>query len=210
VTVEQLVWDMDGTLLDSTAAVPAALAAAVARLGGAPVTREQVVASYGRGTAETILAHLTGRAIGAAEAETYYRELADVRVAPYPGVREALDELRALGQAVAVFTGASCRAAQMLLTAAGLTVDVLVGGDEVATPKPAGDGLLLVAERLGAEPGVLAYIGDSPLDLRAARAAGCRGVAAAWGHQYERAEPADYTLAAPGDVLRLLDGATVK
>jgi HAD superfamily hydrolase (TIGR01509 family) len=204
VAIAQLVWDMDGTLLDSTVAVPAAFAAAVARLGGPAVTPEQVVASYARGTPETILAHLTGRDIAAAEAEAYYRELADARVAPYPGVREALSELRTLRHAVAVFTGASRRAAQMLLRAAGLTVDVLVGGDEVARPKPAGDGLLLAAARLGAAPGQLAYIGDSPLDLRAARAAGCHGAAAAWGHQYQRAEPADYTLAAPGDVLVLL------
>ncbi len=201
--ITQLVWDMDGTLLDSAVAVPRAFAAAVARLGGLPVTPEQVVASYARGTPETILAHLTGRDIGSAEAEAYYRELAEVRVSPYPGVREALGELRDLGHAVAVFTGASRRAAQLLLSSAGLAVDVLVGGDEVAMPKPAGDGLVLAATRLGAEPSALAYIGDSPLDLRAAHAAGCHAAAAAWGHQYEPAEPADYTLAAPGDVLGL-------
>ena len=203
--ITQLVWDMDGTLLDSTLVVPAAFVAAVTRLGGPPVTAEQVVASYARGTPETILAHLTGRSIGAAEAEAYYRELATVRVAPYPGVLETLRELRALGHAVAVFTGASRRAAQMLLSGAGLDVDVLVGGDEAGRPKPAGDGLVLAAARLGADPGALAYIGDSALDLRAARAAGCHGAAAAWGHQYEPAEPADYTLAAPGDVLELLE-----
>ena len=103
-----------------------------------------------------------------------------------------------------VFTGASSRAATILLRAAGIAVDVLVGGDEVTRPKPAADGLLLTARRLGVAPGDLAYIGDAPIDLRAATAAGGIGAAAAWGHQYERAEPADITLATPAEALALL------
>jgi phosphoglycolate phosphatase-like HAD superfamily hydrolase len=92
----------------------------------------------------------------------------------------------------------------MLLAAADIAVDVLVGGDEVSRPKPAADGLLLTARRLGVAPGDLAYIGDAPIDLRAATAAGGIGAAAAWGHQYERAEPADITLATPAEALALL------
>ncbi|MFE3414894.1 HAD family hydrolase [Streptomyces mirabilis] len=85
-----------------------------------------------------------------------------------------LDTLRESGRPVAVFTGASSRAAAMLLRAAGLDIDVLIGGDHVQRPKPAGDGLLLAAEQLGVAPAALAYIGDSPLDLRAAATAGSR------------------------------------
>ncbi len=103
-----------------------------------------------------------------------------------------------------MFTGASTRGARMLLDAAGLTVDVLVGGDDVRRPEPAGDGVLLAAERLGVAPGAVAYIGDSPLDLRAATAAGSIGAAAAWGHLYDAREPADHTLARPAEALALL------
>src|SRR5262249_47255366 len=108
------------------------------------------------------------------------------------------------GHRVAVFTGASSRAATMLLAAAGIAVDVLVGGDEVERPKPAADGLLLTARRLGIAPIDVAYIGDAPNDLRAATAAGSIGAAAAWGHQYQSAEPAAVTLATPGEALALL------
>jgi HAD superfamily hydrolase (TIGR01509 family) len=204
VAVRQLVWDMDGTLLDSSGVVPAAFVAAVGYLGGPPVTADQVVASYARGTPETILAHLLGRELSAGEADAYYRELANVTVAAYPGVREVLGTLRADGHAVAVFTGASRRAATMLLASAGVSVDVLVGGDDAGRPKPAPDGLLLAAQRLGTPVTEVAYIGDSPVDLRAAVAAGGRSAAAAWGHQYDAAEAADYTLAAPGQALELL------
>lgn len=202
--VRQLVWDMDGTLLDSSVAVPAAYVAAVRRLRGPEVTPAQVVASYSVGPSDVLLAHLLGRKLAAGESEAYYTELAGVIVRAYPGVAEVLAALRARGHRVAVFTGASNRAATMLLAAAGITADVLVGGDEVARPKPAGDGLLLTARRLGIAPGDLAYIGDAPIDLRAAAAVGGTSAAAAWGHQYQSAEAADVTLATPAEALALL------
>lgn len=204
-TVRELVWDMDGTLLDSSVAVPAAFIAAVRQLGGPAVGADQVVASYGRGTPEVILAHLLGRDLGPLDAEAYYLALGEARVTAFPGVADVLGTLRARGKPVVVFTGASSRAAEMLLRQAGLGADVLVGGDHVAHPKPAPDGLELAAVRLGVGAAELAYIGDSPLDLRAAAAAGSLGAAAAWGHQYDPAEPANCTLAAPAAALALLD-----
>ena len=70
--------------------------------------------------------------------------------------------------------------------------------------QPAGDGLMLVASRLGVPASDLAYVGDAPNDLRAARAVGGVAAAAAWGHQYDPGEPADVTLAAPIAALDLL------
>jgi HAD superfamily hydrolase (TIGR01509 family) len=200
----QLVWDMDGTLLDTTVAVPAAYVAAVRRLRGPDLTPAQVVASYSVGPPEVLLAHLLGRELAAGESEAYYDELSGASVQAYPGVAGVLTALRARRHRVAVFTGASSRAAKMLLASAGVAVDVLVGGDEVAHPKPAGDGLLLMARRLGIAPGNLAYIGDSPYDLRAAAAVGGLGAAAAWGHQYQNGEAADVTLATPAEALALI------
>jgi HAD superfamily hydrolase (TIGR01509 family) len=200
----QIVWDMDGTLLDSSVAVPAAYVSAVRQLGGPELTPAQVVASYTVGHPEVLLAHLLGRDLAAGESEAYYGELSKARVQAYPGVAAVLAALRARGHRIAVFTGASSRAAGMLLAVAGVAVDMLVGGDEVPRPKPAGDGLLLAAQRLGVAPGDLAYIGDAPVDLRAAAAVGGISAAAAWGHQYQPAEAADVTLAAPAEALTLL------
>ena len=203
----QLVWDMDGTLLDSGVAVPAAYVATVRELGGPPVTPAQVVDRYWLGTPEMILADLLGQDLAVGAADDYYGRLADADVALYPGVAAVLAELRRRGHLVAVFTGSSSRAATILLTSAGVAADLVVGGDQVGRPKPSGDGLVLTASRLGVPPGSLAYIGDAPNDLRAARAVGGLSAAAAWGHQYDAAEPADVTLAAPGAALGLLDSA---
>jgi phosphoglycolate phosphatase len=114
----QLVWDMDGTLLDSGVAVPTAYVAAVRQLGGPPVTAQQVIARYWLGTPEVILADLLGRDLEAGDADVYYAQLALAEVAPYPGVASVLADLRARGHRVAIFTGSSSRAAAMLLTAA--------------------------------------------------------------------------------------------
>jgi HAD superfamily hydrolase (TIGR01509 family) len=204
VTVRELVWDMDGTLLDSGVAVPTAFIAAVRRLGGPVVDADQVVASYARGTPEVILAHLLGRDLAPLDAEAYYLALGEASVTAFAGIAGVMDTLRARGRPVVVFTGASSRAAGMLLRQAGLRADVLIGGDHVQRPKPAPDGLELAARRLGLAAAELAYIGDSPLDVRAAAAAGSLGAAAAWGDQYDPAEPAACTLAAPADALALL------
>ncbi|NEA41261.1 HAD-IA family hydrolase [Streptomyces sp. SID11385] len=202
--VEELVWDMDGTLLDTTVVVPAAFVRTVRALGGPEVGADEVVEAYWRGTPEVILEHFVGRQLTAKEAEFYYRELEAARPVVYPGVREVFETLRSRGRARAVFTGASTRAASMLLRAAGLEADLVLGGDQVARPKPAPDGILLAAERLGAEAGRLAYVGDSPLDLRAARAAGSHSAAAGWGHMYDATEPAHSVLDRPQQALDLL------
>jgi len=202
--LQNVVWDMDGTLLDTTQVVPEAFVRAVAALEGPEVEIDEVTAAYGRGTPEVILSFLVGRKLTVDECEAYYRELDDVEVALYPGVAQTMAALRERGRAVAVFTGASTRAAQILLGAAGLEADIVIGGDQVERPKPAADGMLLAARRLSTAPEDLLMVGDSPLDLQAAKAAGSHSASAAWGHMYDPAEPADVTLNAPRDVLELL------
>lgn len=88
VFVDHVVWDMDGTLIDSARVVPAAFVRAVAALGGPPVVAADVVGAYWRGTPEVILAYLVGRELSAAECDAYYRELEGVSVSAYPGVPE--------------------------------------------------------------------------------------------------------------------------
>lgn len=204
-TVDQLLWDMDGTLLDTTTVVPVAFVRSVHILGGPPADEESVVDAYWRGPADVILTHLMGRSLSTSEMEVYYEELAGVEVEPYPGVLATFEELKTRGNARAVFTGASARAASLLLRAAHLEVDLLVGGDQVAGLKPKPDGIFAAAKKLHLDATRLGYIGDSALDLQAARAAGSRAVAAGWGHQFDPAEQSDVILSQPTEALGLLD-----
>ncbi|WBB76499.1 HAD-IA family hydrolase [Micromonospora sp. WMMD1128] len=202
-----LVFDMDGTLIESHAAVPAAYRAAVVAGGGRPPSDEEVIAGYPLGAPEHLLAALLRRPATRVDLDRYHDELARAadRVTVYDGVADLLAEVgRRLP--VGVFTGASARAARILLDRTGLAahVRVIVGGDQVARPKPDPEGVLLACRRLGVEPARVAYVGDSPLDLGAARAAGALSVAAAWGHLYDPGVAADLVAGRPGDLVALV------
>jgi pyrophosphatase PpaX len=68
----------------------------------------------------------------------------------------------------------------------GHLFETVVGGDETERHKPDPEPLLLAAERLGADPAETAYVGDSPFDVRAAKAAGMFAVAVTWGRIHDR------------------------
>lgn len=203
-----IVWDMDGTLIDSTMVVPDAYTTAITRLGGPTLTREAIVAAYGLGPPAAMLAHLLGRATTDDDVQEYLACLRSGAPAalPYPGIETTLERLRGR-VGLAVFTGANHAGALILLEATGLAdhFTVVVGGDEVERQKPAPDGVLLACRSLGVQPGGAAYVGDSPVDLEAARSSGARAVAAGWGHLYSSDSPADLVLERPEDLLELVD-----
>ncbi|WP_410809113.1 HAD family hydrolase [Micromonospora sp. 067-2] len=205
--VDAIVFDMDGTVIASHAAVPAAYRAAILAGGGRQYTDDEIIAGYPLGAPSALLSALLRRPATETDVERYHLELAAVaaQVASYDGVPELLADLA--GRApVGLFTGASHRAAHILLERVGLAdhFRVIVGGDEVTRPKPAPDGVVLACRRLDVAPQRSAYVGDSPLDLRAARDAGALAVAASWGHQYDPDAPADLTVAHPRDLRALL------
>jgi HAD superfamily hydrolase (TIGR01549 family) len=205
--LEALVFDMDGTLIESSMVIPDAYIATVQEVGGTTCTRAEVIRAYSVGPPAAMLTHLLGRAATPGEVDRYHERLeeAAARASIYPGIEETLRELDGR-VALAVFTGASLRACKLLLQATGLLpyFDTLVGADEVARPKPEPDGVHLACERLGVPISSAAYVGDAPNDLEAARRSGALAVAAAWGHLYYAREPADVVLDDPRGLLRLI------
>lgn len=206
--VVAVVFDMDGTLLDSTACVPPAYRDAVVAAGGPSLTATEIVAAYPLGPPAKILTHLLGRPATVEDETAYLALLADYRdrAQAYDGVRDALGRLASLPVPLAVFTGASTSAAAELLTATQLVefFSVVVGGDDVRRPKPAPDGILRACDRLGVSPGRAAYVGDSALDLEAARRSGALAVAAAWGHLFDPGAPCDFVARVPHDLLSIV------
>ena len=202
-----VIWDMDGTLVDSATVVPDAFIETVRRLGGPEMTREQVVAHYDAGAPQQMLGIMLGRQGEAEDGALYHQVLGELsdQVRVHDGIVDVLAELGGRGVPLAVFTGNSAEAAAILLAATGLRdhFAVVVGGNQVERPKPAPDGVLLAAAKLGVEASDCVYVGDSPLDVGAARDAGARPVAAGWGHLYA-VEHAVTTAATPAEVLTLL------
>ncbi len=115
-SVDAVVFDMDGTLFDSSTVVPDAYIETIVGLGGPSYTREQVIDTYGLGPSGPMIEYLLGRSPTEPDIAAYHSALARTasRVSVYPGVPEALAALAARVP-LAVFTGADVRACAMLM-----------------------------------------------------------------------------------------------
>jgi HAD superfamily hydrolase (TIGR01549 family) len=197
---------MDGTLFDSTSVVPDAYIETVLACGGRRYERQDIIAAYPIGPPRIMLAHLLERGCGDSELDRYHAALAAVahNVLVFDGMVEALRELSARVP-LAVFTGASAMAAEILLDASNLRrfFKAVVGGDEVPRPKPDPAGIELACKRLGVPCDQAAYVGDSPLDLEAAQHSSARALAAGWSPLAE-SSLADEVLSHPRDLLSLV------
>ncbi len=203
--IEALVFDMDGTLIDTSGVVPGAFAATIRELGGPDLTDDEVIESYVLGPPAAIMLHFLGRTVSEAELDGYHERLADEArrndLRPYPGIPEALDSLGGAG--LGIFTNADQGNISVLLGTAGIRdrFRVAVGADAVAPRfKPEPDGLLLACEGLGVRASQTAYVGDGPLDAETARRAGAMSVAAGWGHQLVDASPFDLEVETPTEL----------
>jgi HAD superfamily hydrolase (TIGR01509 family) len=205
--VRAIVFDMDGTLLDSLPVVADCYRRTVGEFGGPDLSPEEILAAFAIGPAATMLEALIGRPVGS-EAIASYEARLDVekeRVIVYDDVRDTVASL-SRRMPLGVFTAADTRAAELLLAATGLREHLgpVLGADVAGRPKPAPDGLIAVAERLGHSPTEVAYVGDGPADVEVARGCGALAVAAAWGSLYHESYDADVTVRSPAELLSLV------
>ena len=205
--LQAVIWDMDGTLIDSGTVVPDAFIATVRAITGSTYTRQQIIDVYSLGPPAAMLTRLLGRRPTTADLDEYHNRLGAIaaQIQPYPQIASVLAGLHGR-LPMAVFTGASGRAARLLLKATGLLefLAVVVAGDQVARQKPEPDGVVRACELLGVPPHRACYVADAPIDLEAARRAGVVAVAAGWGHQYQSSAPAQVVLQQPQELLERL------
>jgi pyrophosphatase PpaX len=133
----------------------------------------------------------------------------DRMVTIYPGVLDAIREIKAAGAQTGLVTSKNRPGALRGLKLVGLEalMDVLVCADEVTNPKPHPEPVEKAVELLGADPKTTVYVGDSIHDMNSGRAAGVKTAAALWGpfgrDHLETAGP-DYWLEGPGDLVALM------
>ena len=175
--VDAVVWDYDGTLVDSRGADQAAVAELIRRDPGAAAGAELFWAAEGHPIAERLERAWPGRL-----AEVL--PLFDRRVRPpvFSGIRPVLAALGRRGLLMAVVSSRRHEPLEWGLAAAGLRrhfVTVL-GLDSVGLPKPDPEGLLLACSRLDAAPSRTVYVGDGEVDVEAGRRAGMITWRASW------------------------------
>jgi len=169
-----LLFDLDGTLLDSFPVHFAAYQATFARFG-VHLTEEHFLATYSPNWLQTYETLGLPRQLWE-QADEYWLETArQLQPAPFPGVVEALGRLWEAFPLGIVTSGSKERVLRDLEgSAIGEFFQALVTGDDVGQPKPSPEGMHLALAALGARPDEAVYIGDTLLDLETAQAAGVR------------------------------------
>lgn len=182
-----LVFDLDGTLADTIPVCVEAFRRTVLRHAGRDMSRAEIVSLFGP-TEEGMLQRVLADDWRAALPDylAHYAELHD-GLAPFPGLCDALQRLRAAGARLAIVTGKGPRTTALscrLLGLEGLFDPVATGSDAGAVKDRAIRGVLA---GWGSPARCVAYVGDAPADVRAARAARVTAVAAAWAPRCEAA-----------------------
>jgi phosphoglycolate phosphatase len=194
--LDAVLFDLDGTLLDTAADIAVALNRALAEFRLQPVPESDVRRMIGRGSPILIerAAAAQGRALEpatqAAMVERFFhhygtlQESGEFQARPYEGVSEALSVLHGAGLRTAVVTNKQERFASGLLRRLHLRawIDLVVGGDSCERRKPDPQPLEYACERLGSPPARTLMVGDSINDVIAARAARMAVVCVPYGY----------------------------
>jgi pyrophosphatase PpaX len=184
-----VLFDLDGTVIDSGAIILASMRHAAETVVGGDFTDEDLMKAVGGPGLEAQMAALDPNQIG--ELVRVYREhnepLHDT-LECCAGIDDVLATLKNEGRRLGIVTAK--RRLTVDLAFAQLPIehffDVVVGGDETDHHKPDPAPLLLALERLGAAAEDAAYVGDSPFDMQAAKAAGLYAIGVSWGRIHGR------------------------
>jgi pyrophosphatase PpaX len=186
-----VLFDLDGTVIDSGAIILASMRHAAKEVLGAEPSDELLMAAVGGPGLEAQMHALAPDHVE--ELVTVYRahnEPLHDELTCCPGMEDLLVRLVDEGRRLGIVTAKRRATAALAFDVLPLEhlFETVVGGDETKRHKPDPEPLLLAAERLGADPGDCAYVGDSPFDIRAAKAAGMFAVAVTWGGIHDRAK----------------------
>jgi phosphoglycolate phosphatase len=202
-----ILFDLDGTLIDTAPDLLGALNHVLTGMGLAPVAPAEVGAMIGHGARAMIETGLKSQGAALPETEmeaaferfiAYYMANIAVHSRPFEGAADALDTLREAGATLAVCTNKRQDLSEQLIEALGLTdmFDAIIGADRTANRKPHADHVFDTVAAAGGEPNRALFVGDSRTDERAARNAGLPFVFVTFGYEAEAVEAicADVTI----------------
>ncbi len=211
-----VLFDLDGTLLDTLADLTDAVNVTLRKWNKPEVDADTVRRSLGHG-AEYLLACASGEAVGSDMLKEmkafyipYYAEHSDVKTEPYPGMIELLKNLGETGVKCAVISNKPDSAVKVLAEKKfpGM-LSLAVGESETVKAKPDPSGILSAMESCGGTRADTLYVGDSEVDVITAKNAGMTSIGVAWGFRDAealRAEDADYIVYHADEIFDIVKG----
>jgi len=213
---QAVIFDMDGTLLDTLADIRRVVNQVLEENGFSGHPLEKYRYFIGNGPRELIVRALPPHARQPETIETClaaylegYEQDADGATRLFPGIGELLDQLTARGVQLAVLTNKRHHLAQgcMELFFNRWSFELVLGLRDHVPPKPDPSAALTIARHLSLAPKACVFVGDSDVDMATAKAAGMHGAGALWGYRTAaelRKAGADDLLVTPLDLLQLL------
>ncbi len=206
--IECVLFDLDGTLVDSAPDLLEAVNRVLADAGEPPLGLAELRPVVSKG-ARAMLA-LAFPQLDAGQREQLVQPMLDhyanaiaVHTRPFDGIESLLERIERAGLRWGIITNKSEALARAVVQAMGWSdrCAVLIGGDTLPTRKPSPAQLLHACELLAMTPAQCIYVGDDERDIQAARAAGMASVAALWGYREAHENPygwsADRNIAHP-------------
>lgn len=211
-TAQLLIFDLDGTLIDSRADLATAVNGVRAHHGLAPLPLDTVTSYIGNGLRALVTRALQGLPVDIddairMQARLYRLHMVD-QTTLYPGVRDGLRRLHEAGHCLAMATNKPVDASEALLAHFGvrdLFAQVL-GGGSTEHLKPHPEMAQLAMRQTGFAPQATWVVGDNDTDLECARRAGIRSVFCAYGFGDRRAEVPTVTVQTFDECARLFLG----
>jgi phosphoglycolate phosphatase len=191
--VSLLIFDLDGTLIDSRLDLVHAVNKTRAHAGRAPLPDEQIFSYVGNG-APVLVQRAMGPDASQEEVKTalefflnYYRHHALDHTVLYPGVAEALHRLHAAGATLAVLTNKPVRISERIMEGLGFAPLFfrIYGGNSFEYKKPHPIGIDTLRAEANAAAAETWMVGDSSVDIQTARNAGVASCGVTWGFQPE-------------------------
>lgn len=184
-----IVWDLDGTLVNSLQTSFDAFNDGIEKYLGRRLSGEEILAQFTT-SEDQVVARLVGEKHAAECYQVVRRIMAERlhQIEPFDGVRETLRELTDAGYRFGIFTGRGRPGTEAILRNLELDdhfVEVVTSSD-VENHKPHPEGLYKVCKAAGVAPELAIMIGDSHFDMRAGRSAGARTVGCLWDKMANR------------------------
>ena len=184
-----VLFDLDGTVVDSGGIILASMRHATSEVLGREFGDAELMQAVGGPGLEAQMAVFAPERVD--ELVRVYRdhnEPLHEELEACAGMEDVLLRLHAEGRRLGVVTAKRRATVELAFARVPLAhlFETIVGGDETEKHKPDPEPLLLAAERMHASAAETAYVGDSPFDIRAAKAAGMYAIAVTWGRIHDR------------------------